>query len=89
MKPNSPQNNSSNKGLIAGVFNRYCSTCGRDITDQKKGSVFCSEKLYGKQAKKSRNKNSNPKNNYKLEEQNLYSGVLLFSVNEYKKGIAI
>ncbi len=89
IKSNYPQSNSSNKGLISGVFNRYCSTCGRDISNQKKGSVFCSEKLYGKQAKKCRNINSNPRNNYKLKEQSLYSGVLLFDVKEFKKGIAV
>lgn len=38
---------------------RYCKICGRDISNQKKGSVFCSEKLYGKEAKKCRNKDSN------------------------------
>ncbi len=89
IKSNYPQSNSSNKGLIEGVFDRYCSTCGRDISNQKKGSVFCSEKLYGKQAKKCRNVNSNPRNNYKLKEQSLYSGELLFDVNEYKNGIAV
>ena len=89
IKPNSPQSNSSNKGLIEGVFVRKCLTCQRDISDQKKGSVFCSEKLYGKEAKKCRNVNSNQRNNYKLKEQSLYSGELLFDVNEYKNGIAV
>lgn len=81
---NLPQSNSSNKELIQSVFYRKCLTCGRDISEQKKGSVFCSEKLYGKEAKQCRNKNSNPRNNYKLKEQNLYSGVLLFAIQDLK-----
>lgn len=38
---------------------RYCIVCGREITRQKSGSLFCSEKLYGKQARQCRNKDSN------------------------------
>ncbi len=38
---------------------RYCISCGRQITGQKSGSLFCSEKLYGKQARQCRNKDSN------------------------------
>lgn len=38
---------------------RFCRTCGKEITDQAKGSVFCSERLYGKEAKRCRNKESN------------------------------
>jgi len=38
---------------------RFCVVCGRDISHQKKGSVFCSEKLYGKEARQCRNKDSN------------------------------
>lgn len=37
----------------------YCISCGRQITHQKRGSIFCSEKLYGVQAKMCRNKDSN------------------------------
>jgi len=37
----------------------YCITCGRQLTNQKQGSRFCSERIYGKQAKKCRNKDSN------------------------------
>lgn len=36
-----------------------CITCGRQLTGQKTGSRFCSEKIYGKDAKKCRNKDSN------------------------------
>ena len=38
---------------------RYCISCGREITRQKSGSLFCSEKLYNKQARQCRNKDSN------------------------------
>ncbi len=37
----------------------FCISCGRQITGQKTGSRFCSEKLFGKDAKKCRNKDSN------------------------------
>lgn len=84
----SPQSNSSNKGLIQGAIIRKCLTCGRDITPQKKGSVFCSEKMYGKEAKKCRNNKSNPKNNYLKKEEKLYNGILLFDIGEYRKQIA-
>ncbi len=55
-------------------YKRYCLTCGRDITHQKKGSRFCSEKLYGRQVKKCRNKVSNRKQ----FEIRYYTGPLLF-----------
>lgn len=38
---------------------RFCVVCGREITGQKSNSRFCSERLYGKYAKKCRNKDSN------------------------------
>jgi predicted nucleic acid-binding Zn ribbon protein len=64
---------------------RYCITCGNDITNQKKGSVFCSEKVFGKDAKKCRNQKSNPENNYKRKELKLYPGVLLlFDISTLK-----
>jgi hypothetical protein len=86
-KPNTEftQNNYSNIGLIEGVYKRICITCKRDISNQRKGSVFCSEKLYGKEAKKCRNEQSNPKNNYERKEERIYNGVLLFDINEYKQ----
>ena len=37
----------------------YCITCGRQLTNQKQGSRFCSERICGKEAKKCRNKDSN------------------------------
>jgi predicted nucleic acid-binding Zn ribbon protein len=38
---------------------RYCISCGRQITNQKAGSRFCSEKIYGAVARQCRNKDSN------------------------------
>jgi hypothetical protein len=38
---------------------KLCVSCSRDITNQSKRTIFCSEKTYGKTAKKCRNKNSN------------------------------
>lgn len=37
----------------------YCITCGRQITGQKSGSLFCSERLYGIEARRCRNRDSN------------------------------
>lgn len=37
----------------------FCVSCGRDISNQRKGSRFCSERLYGKDAKRCRNRDSN------------------------------
>jgi hypothetical protein len=53
---------------------RYCLTCGRDISTQKKGSVFCSEKRLGREVKKCRNKVSNRKQ----FEKRFYTGYTLF-----------
>lgn len=36
-----------------------CIICGRKLIDQKQGSRFCSERIYGKEARKCRNKDSN------------------------------
>jgi hypothetical protein len=88
-KLKSPQSIISNIGILQGAIIRNCITCGRVITPQKKGSVFCSEKLYGKEAKKCRNRKSNPKNNYLKKEEKLYNGILLFDIREFKKQIAV
>jgi hypothetical protein len=37
----------------------FCCICGRSISHQKQGSKFCSEKYFGKDAKRCRNKASN------------------------------
>ncbi len=81
---NFTQNNYSNKGLIQPQIKRYCVSCGRDISNQRRKVVFCSEKLFGKEVKKCRNLASNPRNNSLRKESRLYSGFLLFDVAEYK-----
>jgi len=92
-KKNLPRNNSSNSMLIRDTSlteeRRFCRTCGRDITKQKKGSVFCSEKEFGREAKKCRNTNSNPRNNYRRKEERIYGGgFLLFDINQLKQTTA-
>jgi hypothetical protein len=62
-----------------------CLTCGRDISHQRKGSKFCSEKLHGKAAKKCRNKNSNPRNNFRRAILRMESQPLLFDHRPYLK----
>lgn len=52
---------------------KYCVTCGRDISNQKNGSLYCSEKLYGKEVKRCRNKVSNRKQ----FEKRCYTGYIL------------
>lgn len=65
---------------------RYCKTCGRDITNQKKGSVFCSETIFGREAKRCRNIDSNPRNNFQNREARRYGGrLLLFDVSELNR----
>jgi hypothetical protein len=64
---------------------RFCKSCGRDISNQKKGSVFCSERMFGKVAKGCRNKDSNPRNNLLYREQKKYGGFVLFDVNRFLK----
>lgn len=93
LKMNLPQNNTSNSMLqwsnLITVEKRVCKSCGRDISQQKKGSVFCSEKEFGKEAKKCRNKNSNPRNNYRHKEERMYGGgFLLFDINQLKQTTA-
>lgn len=53
------------KEVIPKQQKRYCLSCGREITNQPKRSIFCSEKLYGKSAKKCRNKSSNKRRDRK------------------------
>jgi hypothetical protein len=64
---------------------RKCATCGRDIVGQKKGSKFCSEKLFGKAAKKCRNIDSNPRNNYSRAIMRIERDPLLFDHTPYLK----
>lgn len=69
---------------------RRCLTCGRDISKQKKGSRFCSEKLFGKEVKQCRNNVSNPKNNLRKRVKKsivkyLISSVPLFPIDTVYK----
>lgn len=71
---------------------RYCKICGRDISNQKKGSVFCSEKLYGKEAKKCRNKDSNKRLEIKRKITRLFKHNIFLQItykdeygNEYSE----
>jgi hypothetical protein len=57
---------------------RRCKSCGRDISEQDKKSKFCSELKYGKTAKKCRNTDSNPRNNFIKREIKKKSKGLLF-----------
>jgi hypothetical protein len=84
LKQDVPRINSYSIGVNTGKQERKCSTCGRDISEQRKGSLYCSEKLYGNEVKKCRNDHSNPRNNYRKKEERLYSGILLFDVSKYK-----
>jgi hypothetical protein len=68
------------------VVTRTCQTCGRDISDQRKDSKFCSETKFGPQAKRCRNKDSNPRNNQKREMDRFYRiGPTLFEIEPYIK----
>ncbi len=64
---------------------RYCLSCGRDITDQRKGSRFCSAKVVGYvEAHRCRNRDSNPRNRIRymkdreLKEPTLFDTSPLF-----------
>jgi hypothetical protein len=57
---------------------RHCKSCGKDISQQKKGSLYCSESLYGAEGKKCRNRNSNPRNNFYKKEKKAKERGLLF-----------
>ncbi|HXI01474.1 MAG TPA: hypothetical protein VNI52_14490 [Sphingobacteriaceae bacterium] len=62
-----------------------CISCNRDISGQKAGSKFCSEKTFGKDAKKCRNKNSNPRNNFIRKIHYVESKGLLFPLDQFIK----
>jgi hypothetical protein len=70
--------------LLPSVVNRFCQTCGRDITDQRKNSKFCSETKYGPEAKRCRNHDSNPRNNRKKRVNKFYRiGPPLFDIRPF------
>lgn len=62
-KGGDPWRNSATETRSDATVERRCLTCGRDINDQREGSKYCSEQRYGKDAKRCRNKGSNPRNN--------------------------
>jgi hypothetical protein len=65
---------------------RFCQSCGKDISKQRKGSKFCSETMFGPDAKRCRNKDSNPRNNQKKRFDRFYRiGPTLFDVDPYRK----
>ena len=65
---------------------RFCQTCGKDISNQRKGSKFCSETMFGPDAKRCRNKDSNPRNNQKKRVDRFYRiGPTLFDVDLYQR----
>jgi hypothetical protein len=68
---------------------RFCLSCGRDISDQKDGSKFCSAKFVGEeQSHKCRNADSNPRNSIKNKiERDIERGLLfLFDTVPYAIG---
>jgi len=58
---------------------RHCITCGRDISHQKTGSKYCSEKKFGRSVKSCRNKVSN----LKVHEKRFYPGATLFDIDSF------
>lgn len=74
-----------NIAVIGGKPFQCCLGCGRPIFNQRPGSKYCSEKLYGKKAKKCRNKKTNPNNNFKRKIRSLKFKPLLFDTGPYFK----
>ncbi len=67
------------------LIQRHCKSCGRDISQQQPGSIFCSEKIYGAEGKKCRNWDSNPRNNFRKRESKLSVNGLLFDTGPLLK----
>jgi hypothetical protein len=83
LKPELTQSNPSISMLLPAIppyTKRECKTCGRDISNQKKGSLFCSESLYGPIAKKCRNMNSNPRNGMRKKLERIISEPSLYDL---------
>jgi len=61
---------------------RYCLSCGRDITNQKPTSMFCSAKIVGySQAHRCRNNDSNPRNRIRYIKESEKANPPLFDTN--------
>ncbi len=77
------------------VPKRVCLSCGKDISNQKVGSKFCSNRLVGeREAHKCRNINSNYRNNFKKKLEIIQGRGLLFDIIPFfefnnKQSIAI
>ncbi len=66
------------------IKKRVCRSCGKDISSQKGGSKFCSQKNVGEvAAHQCRNNNSNPRNNFRNKFIKLTSRGLLFDIAPY------
>jgi len=73
------------EGNHTGFNTMNCITCGKDISNQRAGSKFCSETIYGKDAKKCRNQNSNKRNNLIRKIHYVESKGILFPINQFLK----
>jgi len=63
---------------------RYCQSCGKDITNQRRGSKFCSAKVVGEaEAHQCRNNSSNPRNNLKRKIETIQDRGVLFDIVPY------
>lgn len=63
---------------------RYCLTCGRDISNQRVNSKFCSAKFVGyREAHRCRNTDSNPRNRAKYLIKKEREGLTLFDTGPY------
>lgn len=49
-----PEKDTLNDGESCALSSHLCKTCERDISHQKKGSLFCSQKYFGRSARKCR-----------------------------------
>ena len=73
-----PWRNSATVTRSGATVEHRCLTCGRDITDQRKGSRYCSEARYSNAGKRCRNAGSNPKNNRLRSLERIERDPLLF-----------
>jgi predicted RNA-binding Zn-ribbon protein involved in translation (DUF1610 family) len=60
---------------------KYCLSCGRDISNQKKSSFYCSENIFGSIGKKCRNKATN----LNRDDKRKYPNQTLFDIDIYLK----
>lgn len=71
-----------------------CLSCGRELIGQRKGSQFCSEKIYGKQARQCRNKDSNKRLSLKrkikryMEKSKMLLITYLYEGNTYSETLS-